>query len=326
MPRVPWLSIPAIILCLTAGSDAEAYTGDLGPTPVRSRLVCDSTCPVPFLLDSMGAHLRWPFPSGSWQQRNQWLGAGEPGGIGNSWGENGHQGSDYYAVDWNKVSPEDDCDSAFYAPLGGTVIYVRSNCPHTCIGDAYCGGNQVVIQSNVDTSYAFSVLHLNSVNVYPGKIVQPGDLIGNIGATGLANGSHAHCSLYRNANRYFFGTNQSDDGKAEHANRFDFSATCGGTGPNNIDLNPVTGLPDIAQDGRFRIWPNPARNQLYISAPPGSGAQFSFSLYTTDGTLVFATESRQSVVIDVSGFAKGCYLLLLRAGNDNYSKLVLVGW
>lgn len=57
-------------------------------------------------------------------------------------------------------------------------------------------GNLVIIDhgNNYETYYA----HLSSINVNQGELVQKGQIIGNMGATGRATGSHLHFELRQN--------------------------------------------------------------------------------------------------------------------------------
>ncbi|WNG49931.1 M23 family metallopeptidase [Archangium minus] len=56
-------------------------------------------------------------------------------------------------------------------------------------------GNQVVIQHDGDVTTRYS--HLSRVLVTPGEVVEPGDVVGAAGKTGLATGVHLHFELWR---------------------------------------------------------------------------------------------------------------------------------
>lgn len=99
-----------------------------------------------------------------------------------------HKASDHFALDWSR-RPYSACGSKFYAPLSGEVIYVRLSS-----NSGY--GNQVVIQSDQDTNYAFRMAHMETVYVKAGERVEVDDLLGLVGDTGNG-GCHGHLTMYR---------------------------------------------------------------------------------------------------------------------------------
>lgn len=60
-------------------------------------------------------------------------------------------------------------------------------------------GNQVELAHGGDISTTYS--HMSSVNVRPGTLVRQGDVIGYVGATGLATGPHLHFEVFRSGER-----------------------------------------------------------------------------------------------------------------------------
>jgi hypothetical protein len=128
-------------------------------------------------------------------------------GITDAEGEGGHHYMDYYSIDYMvkyllNPSIEDTCNKNFFSPISGKVINVNNNLNQNCYGDTGINsgiGNQVIIQSNIDKTIAFRILHLNYVNVSEGNSVEVGDYLGDIGSTGAySNSAHAHMSLYKN--------------------------------------------------------------------------------------------------------------------------------
>jgi hypothetical protein len=281
------------------------------------------TCNRPFSLDSNFSVLRWPFSSGNWMVRNNWKGANEPGGEGSGWGQGRHFGSHFYAVDWNKVG-SNDCDSIFHAPMGGTVIYSFWTCSPGCVATGEnCRGNEVVIQSNVDTNYAFSVLHLNMVWVPVGRIVKVGDPLGTIGSTGFSPSSHAHCVLFKKINRYLTGITIGLQLPDEHAAPFDFSADCGGDGPHNINLDVITAiidLPSPSLEKYFRIIH--ARADISITAINDPLKKFSVQLYNSVGQKLFENKFTGIGNIYLTTAMKGICFLLIQSGSNRFNKKI----
>ncbi|KPA17794.1 secreted protein containing Peptidase S8 and S53, subtilisin, kexin, sedolisin [Candidatus Magnetomorum sp. HK-1] len=158
--------------------------------------------------------LSWPFPGSSWSNKNGWHITNGAGGL-------SHAGGDYYAQDWN-LSGSSDCGVAFKSPLSGTVIYAgwQSQFANEI-------GNQVVIQSNQDTTIAFRVAHLKTISVSKGQHVSPGTILGTIGQTGTGAlyGCHAHCVAYARLNENYNGSPAINRLKYGYSLRF--------TGPKN---------------------------------------------------------------------------------------------
>jgi murein DD-endopeptidase MepM/ murein hydrolase activator NlpD len=292
----------------------------------RINATTDTNCPKPVSLNSNLARLRWPFSSGSWTQRNNWYGGAEPtGDYTAGWGRNLHQGSHYYAVDWSKRFVDGKCDSAFYAPIGGTVILARANCPHSCTsGNASCPGNEVVILSNIDTTYAFSVLHLNAVSVNVGTIVNTGDLLGYIGSTGYSIEPHAHCVLFRNTDRFLTGISVTNTSPDIHATPYEFSAECGGNGPYNITMGPITAVPDIEFEKYYSVFPNPVRDILTIVPRSSVNNRYQLSLFTSTGLNLINKNFTAKAFINLSAYPSGQYILLVKTNERLLSKRIIV--
>lgn len=147
------------------------------------------------------SQLYWPFPNSQYQNpttgTNGWYVTCSAGCVapGNT---DGHLGGDYYADDWN-LSGTLDCGVSFLSPLTGTVIFVG--------GDPISGyGYNIVVQSSNDSNFAFRIAHLNSISVSNGQNVSAGQKLGEIGNTGLSQGCHAHCVLYKNITNIYSGS------------------------------------------------------------------------------------------------------------------------
>lgn len=91
----------------------------------------------------------------------------------------------------------------------GTPVYATGNGVVKVAGrGANMGGYGIAII--IDHGYGFQTLygHLQEVQVRPGQRVKRGDLIGNVGRTGLSSGYHLHYEVIQNGNKvnpvYFF--------------------------------------------------------------------------------------------------------------------------
>ena len=78
-----------------------------------------------------------------------------------------------------------------FATDDGTVTFAGWN--------IYCYGNLVVI--NHGNGYETFYAHLSDVNVFPGQVVNKGQVIGAIGNTGCSSGSHLHYEIRENTVR-----------------------------------------------------------------------------------------------------------------------------
>jgi murein DD-endopeptidase MepM/ murein hydrolase activator NlpD len=73
------------------------------------------------------------------------------------------------------------------APAAGTVVLAEL---------LYVRGGAVIIDHGLGVFSGF--YHLSAVHATPGQIVQPGDLLGEVGTTGLSTGNHLHWDLLIN--------------------------------------------------------------------------------------------------------------------------------
>lgn len=75
----------------------------------------------------------------------------------------------------------------------GTAVYSATAGTASIGSDPYGAGNFVVIR--VDQRVRILYCHLSSFKVSSGAQVEPGQLIGTVGATGLATGPHVHLEV-----------------------------------------------------------------------------------------------------------------------------------
>lgn len=115
------------------------------------------------------------------------------GSVGSPWGRRLHPILRYYRLHGG-ADIGGRCGQPIYAAQSGTVTKADTG--------GYNGGsgNNVKIdhgdinEVNVQTQY----LHMSKVVVKVGQQVDKGDLIGNVGSTGLSTACHLHLALYKN--------------------------------------------------------------------------------------------------------------------------------
>jgi murein DD-endopeptidase MepM/ murein hydrolase activator NlpD len=83
----------------------------------------------------------------------------------------------------------------YRAPTGAPVVAVAAG---TVVFAAYSGGNGRMVHLRHANGFETQYLHLSSIAVRSGARVAQGDLIGRVGATGLATGPHLHYAVKRN--------------------------------------------------------------------------------------------------------------------------------
>ena len=77
--------------------------------------------------------------------------------------------------------------AAVTAPLPGNV---------TAVGDWYFNGRTVVV--NHGHGLVTMYCHLSEIAVEDGELLESGELIGKVGATGRVTGAHLHWGVYLN--------------------------------------------------------------------------------------------------------------------------------
>ncbi len=83
----------------------------------------------------------------------------------------------------------------YRAPTGAPVVAVAAG---TVVVAAYNGGSGRMVHLRHANGFESQYLHLSSIAVRAGARVDQGDLVGRVGATGLATGPHLHYALKRN--------------------------------------------------------------------------------------------------------------------------------
>lgn len=73
----------------------------------------------------------------------------------------------------------------------------------------------------------------------------------------------------------------------------------------------------------LRLYPNPAKNTLYMSVDGTAAKTFSYMLFNTSGQLV-KQGRRSSGSIDVSELKSGLFFIQMKSGNDIFSKKIVI--
>ena len=130
---------------------------------------------VPFSLNASKSHIDWLFNRTGW-----WV----------AYGSASHAGDDCYAYDWNLGSYGADKGHIVLSAFPGFVIYAGNN------GGGY--GNQVIVQSFDDPTFAIRYAHLHTIAQNMGDLVYFGSEIGTVGKSGGNYSPHLHAVLYKN--------------------------------------------------------------------------------------------------------------------------------
>ena len=72
------------------------------------------------------------------------------------------------------------------------------------------------------------------------------------------------------------------------------------------------------------VYPNPTSNNLTIDLGGFNGVKTTIKLYDSSGKLVFEKKSPSTLMIDVSGFAKGMYSLELTTDEQVLRNQVII--
>jgi murein DD-endopeptidase MepM/ murein hydrolase activator NlpD len=83
----------------------------------------------------------------------------------------------------------------YAAPTGAPVASVA---PGTVMFAGWTGGGGRTVRVRHSNGYESEYLHLSSIDVRAGQHLSQGDVVGKVGATGLATGPHLHYGLRRN--------------------------------------------------------------------------------------------------------------------------------
>ena len=99
--------------------------------------------------------------------------------------------------------------------------------------------------------------------------------------------------------------------------------------PEDFYLPPISGSSsnttlDELEALSVLIYPNPASNNLTVDLGDLNGVNTTLKLYDSSSKLVFEKKTTSTLMIDVSGFAKGMYSLELSSDEQVLRSLVII--
>jgi hypothetical protein len=111
----------------------------------------------------------------------------------------------------------------------------------------------------------------------------------------------------------FSGTNMTaEDGKNVIINNIAVSA---------IDKNVLSAEDFILEDNNLSIYPNPAKDRIYISS---NTAIDKILVYNIFGQMMYKSSKKDnSIIVDISNFAKGIYLVKVFSKNEITTKKII---
>ena len=99
---------------------------------------------------------------------------------------------------------------------------------------------------------------------------------------------------------------------------------CAGKATAKIKFIVCPGMEETVESSFFTIFPNPASDRFTVEKQPAALGRWMLKIYNHTGSLVHkATIVENTTPIDVSGFSKGLYLLVMSSGERSFTyKLV----
>jgi len=90
--------------------------------------------------------------------------------------------------------------------------------------------------------------------------------------------------------------------------------------PDYVDRTSVN---LIATEERFRYYPNPVNDQLFIELEPGNSGVYELELLSVSGKVIQKLKAEGKAVINTSDLPKGAYLLSLKSADWVSTKMVV---
>lgn len=193
----------------------------------------------------------------------------------------------------------------------GTVNYAAT----TCIAS----GDDLYVTGNYDSTYTLSGNTISEQGVVVTKLSLTGARLWNekITVTGGNPVFEASDICIRGTNRLYFISNVTDITNPAKSTYSTFSSISTSTG-NRIAADASTSLD-------LHVFPNPAKDLLMIRMNKNIDTESIVEIYNYTGQLVFRRTttfpSQESVeTIDISGLAKGTYVIRLQSGNEQFTQ------
>jgi biotin carboxyl carrier protein len=194
-----WQAVVGIPLSAKPGQDAIEVDGHVAPFTIKPKRypeqrihLKDQRLVTPNAEDEARIAREQALMAPAWKARPEGLVPSlrfhqpTPGGLTSSFGLrrifNGEPRAPHAGLDIKAPAGQ-----AVRAPAAGVVVLT---------GDFFFSGNAVFLAHGEGVVSLFA--HLSKITVKQGQVVQPGDLLGEVGMTGRATGPHLHWSLSLN--------------------------------------------------------------------------------------------------------------------------------
>ena len=86
----------------------------------------------------------------------------------------------------------------------------------------------------------------------------------------------------------------------------------------------IAKIPEQEGNIFFRVFPNPASNNLTVDLGDLNGDNTTIKLYDLSHKLILEKQSTSTIMLDVSGYAKGMYLVEISTYDQVYRSQVII--
>ena len=94
--------------------------------------------------------------------------------------------------------------------------------------------------------------------------------------------------------------------------------------PGNCMNDVIAKIPEQEENIFFRVFPNPASNNLTVDLGDLNGVNTTIKLYDLSNKLIIEKQSTSTIMLDVSGYAKGIYLVEISTYDHVFRSQVII--